>query len=393
MKEKLTAYVHELFRDAPDTPRNRELEEEVLQNTLDRYDDLVAGGTSPESAYAQAAANIGDLHALWEQEQNHSGAQTKKGKISRGAVIALAVIGALVVALVLTVVCFYATRTSYTVTGDSIEQAIGEAVEDLADGQFEDGYSVTVGNYYSAYEQENVYTVGNAEVKTGSIRRLMIDWVAGTVTVKAYDGETISIAESEQESEADRLRWRQEGDTLTIRYCASDHMMGIEQKALTVLVPQTLAAALKQVTVDTVSGEVWVSGLEAELLQLWTVSATQHAAGVYEKLEMNTASGCLEFSEIAREVELDTISGDIQMDFAETPNELEFDSTSGSLTVYLPENRSFEAELETVSGTLSSELGKVAQDKVTYTGTQPGTEAELEFETVSGSVQIKAVDG
>ena len=41
MREKLKEYVRNLFRYAPNNQHNRELEEEILQHSLDRFDDLV----------------------------------------------------------------------------------------------------------------------------------------------------------------------------------------------------------------------------------------------------------------------------------------------------------------------------------------------------------------
>ena len=64
MREKLIAYVRSLFRNAADTPRNRDLEEEILQNTLDRYDDLIAEGKAPEAAYRLSIMGIGDLSEI-----------------------------------------------------------------------------------------------------------------------------------------------------------------------------------------------------------------------------------------------------------------------------------------------------------------------------------------
>ena len=66
MREKLTHYVRSLFLDMPDTPRNRDLMEEILQNTLDRYDDLISQGVAETDAYVQASASIGDVQQLWE---------------------------------------------------------------------------------------------------------------------------------------------------------------------------------------------------------------------------------------------------------------------------------------------------------------------------------------
>lgn len=66
MREQLKAYVEQLFDRAADTPRNQELQEEIMQNTLDRYDDLIAQGVPEASAYTQAVSQIGDVSKLWE---------------------------------------------------------------------------------------------------------------------------------------------------------------------------------------------------------------------------------------------------------------------------------------------------------------------------------------
>ena len=48
MREQLIQYVQLLFAGAADCDDTRQ---EILQNTLDRYDDLVAAGKTPEAAY------------------------------------------------------------------------------------------------------------------------------------------------------------------------------------------------------------------------------------------------------------------------------------------------------------------------------------------------------
>ena len=42
---------------------------EILQNTLDRYDDLVAQGKSPEAAYRLAISGIGDINEILGEAQ------------------------------------------------------------------------------------------------------------------------------------------------------------------------------------------------------------------------------------------------------------------------------------------------------------------------------------
>ena len=74
MKEKLIQYVDLLFAGATGS---EEIKQEILQNTLDRYDDLIAEGRSPESAYRIAISGIGDINEILGQGfQTRSSAAT-----------------------------------------------------------------------------------------------------------------------------------------------------------------------------------------------------------------------------------------------------------------------------------------------------------------------------
>ncbi len=66
MREKLVSYVNLLFAG---TEGVEDIRQEILQNTLDRFDDLVSRGSTPENAYRQAIAGIGDVNAILGGEQ------------------------------------------------------------------------------------------------------------------------------------------------------------------------------------------------------------------------------------------------------------------------------------------------------------------------------------
>ena len=65
MREQLTQYVNLLFAGASGC---EEIRQEILQNTLDRYDDLIAQGKSPEAAYRLAISGIGDINEILSRE-------------------------------------------------------------------------------------------------------------------------------------------------------------------------------------------------------------------------------------------------------------------------------------------------------------------------------------
>ncbi len=61
MRERLIQYIDLLFAGAPDA---EEMKQEIQQNTLDRYDDLISQGKTEEAAYRLAITGIGDINEL-----------------------------------------------------------------------------------------------------------------------------------------------------------------------------------------------------------------------------------------------------------------------------------------------------------------------------------------
>ena len=66
MKDKLRAYMDHVFRGVKPTRHSVELKEEILQNLLDKYHDLIAEGKTPEAAYNIAVSSVGDMDELLE---------------------------------------------------------------------------------------------------------------------------------------------------------------------------------------------------------------------------------------------------------------------------------------------------------------------------------------
>lgn len=61
MREQLIQYVNLLFAGNDGV---EDIKQEILQNTLDRYDDLLSRGKREEEAYRQAIAGIGDINEI-----------------------------------------------------------------------------------------------------------------------------------------------------------------------------------------------------------------------------------------------------------------------------------------------------------------------------------------
>ncbi len=61
MRAQLIQYVDLLFAGTKDC---EDIPQEILQNTLDRYDDLIMEGKAPEAAYRLAILGIGDINEI-----------------------------------------------------------------------------------------------------------------------------------------------------------------------------------------------------------------------------------------------------------------------------------------------------------------------------------------
>ncbi len=61
MRDQLIQYIDLLFAGAQSC---EDVKQEILQNTLDRYDDLIAEGKVPEAAYRLAISGIGDINEI-----------------------------------------------------------------------------------------------------------------------------------------------------------------------------------------------------------------------------------------------------------------------------------------------------------------------------------------
>lgn len=72
MKEKIQKHIDALFTNAPKTRKAMELKEELTQNTIEKYEDLISEGYREEDAFQNVIGSIGDVSELFEdlEEKN-----------------------------------------------------------------------------------------------------------------------------------------------------------------------------------------------------------------------------------------------------------------------------------------------------------------------------------
>ena len=300
MREKISVYVDELFSDAALTIRNAEVQQEILQHTLDRYDDLIAAGKSEQEAYDEAVGGIGDVSELYEHKQAAEEPE-RHGRLGRRAGLRDHVHGE-----VHTVEQLHrlAQLLPAPPTPDAVSTApqtgrkkklpgwaialicVGVAAAILAlnfAGQAAFGV-LRVGERYiyesaGSYETLDRTGFGSKEQPAAAselltdITEIEIHWLTGDVYLVESNADGVAFQEDYTGDNEDyRMRYRVSNGKLIIQPCKSRLFsnMDLPRKALTVFLPDTLT--LDNITVETVSANVELMGGSVDSLTVSTTS-------------------------------------------------------------------------------------------------------------------------
>lgn len=63
-REQIKEYLDRIFAQAPCTQKAIDMKEAILSDVLEKYDDMIGDGMSPQDAYQRAIGGIGDLNKL-----------------------------------------------------------------------------------------------------------------------------------------------------------------------------------------------------------------------------------------------------------------------------------------------------------------------------------------
>lgn len=274
--------------------------------------------------------------------------------------------------------------------------------------------------YYSGGidEDSNAVIVSDeARVSASNIKKIKIDWVAGGISLRVGTGEDIVFSESSNRDLTERQRMRytvSENGTLQIKYCENLENIfdwfsldaNMPAKSLVMEVPASLIGLLADLEIDTVSSNIDLSGVYGSMTDLSTVSgeircADIESADLYlsstsgtiicenttaSDLEIDNVSGGIRLGGEFENIDIDTVSGSVQIAAANVPKSIDVDGVSGRITIALPETAGFTAQLDSVSGSLSCAFpGTLGSDLVVV----GDGNADYSFDTVSGSVSIE----
>lgn len=112
MNERMRAHIETLFEKAPKTRKAYELKEELLANSEERYQDLVASGVSQEDAFKHVVSSIGNVSELFRglEESSEKERQEVENRLNKNAVMKSIAIGLYILGVVAFFSCAFAGR-------------------------------------------------------------------------------------------------------------------------------------------------------------------------------------------------------------------------------------------------------------------------------------------
>lgn len=396
MEEKIRAHMEKLFVSAPKTEAARELKEELLQNVLDKYRDLLAEGRTPDEAYLIAIRGIGDISGLiaglgpGQVSQMAGGTQNPSGsgrfdafmgdgsgtgfqtgnkpgaaspfetanpskKLNPTTKTILIIVGAAVALIFIVLMVSKSMIENLRYQRDAADSSIQIAGTD----SFPAGKAGSVGEVFDDV----------------TIRKIKVEWVAGDIVIQQGTVASFSVDEPSNLDQGKKTSYEISGDQLIIKeYSESwNFSLGINlntfnsypSKTLTLTLPESL----KELEIETVSSPVVMEkGVQVEDLDIESVSADVMVRGVS-----------------AKDIDLACVSGDLEVYLESAPKEISVENVSGNNTLYVPESIGFTLETESISGDTNVNMSVTNKGDLMIHG---DGSCKIKMETVSGEMNV-----
>lgn len=236
------------------------------------------------------------------------------------------------------------------------------------------------------YDNHSEYKTGGAEI-ADEILYLDVSWVAGSVSVVEYEGESISFEEDSAKPLTAQKKMRYWYDrsckTLFIKFCESSFHINDLNKNLYIYVPK--GYVFNKVDFDVVSSDVSLKAINSTVFKTNSVSGDLTIeTGATESIEVNSVSGDLFVTAAYLDaLDFDTVSGNCDISLT-SGKYIEMDSVSGDLNLYLPKELGFYLEANT-RGRIDYNM-EVGRRGKTYT--YGSKELHIDYDSTSGDVSV-----
>lgn len=450
MEKNIKIHLDGLFVKAHDGEVKTEVLDELYLNLCDKYNDLVAGGVSPEQAYEETVEGIGDVDEIvnfinagtsrskgtdFDFSEVFEGFESRIRSIAKELEGPLKDVGNDI-------------KNAANMAWDTAKSA-KEPIKNAVDSA-KSGIKDVVSSVEMSDRGKNIYRY-DYEVSSTNIENIDIHSGSGKVFFGTSQDDNIYVVEySSQPLEGDkRASIECTPDSLIVYqgkktsaaflfgigmvssnfeiYLPKKHYTRIYVKASSGKVDMDYELEASRIEIVTTSGEVFGNALRCQEIDVHTasgditlnslmcdkakfvstsgdveldgtvagadISSTSgdiDVNGNFNVIEMHSTSGDVEFDGFTDNVFSKTISGDMSMRISNVPNSLQGDSVSGDIKVYVPDNDGFTLNYKRVSGEIKSDFNLMTSiNSRDGNGVyRDGSLRTYRLKTVSGDIKI-----
>lgn len=389
MKDKIKSAIMDLFENVPESQEATELQEEMISNAEEKYEDLIQRGFTEEQSYTMVMGSIGDIEELLAE----LGAQTEEGKNKTKSE-------------------YWEKQCEYWKWqgeyfekqarnlgqqaknfGQQMEQQAGDFGQQAKEALNTFLTSGVIDNISSSIKQI-ISDVGiNLQSDDGKYkdmeicneRKFATDGIASIVMevesspidvdVQLTTDPEIFIQElyNKDPKEDQLLQYTVSKKQLKIHY--GSNMIGFPRRGIVrVFIPESLAGSLDEIKILTASGDIKLEDIGAAKQVYKTMSGDVCGACSIGDVSIGTLSGDVAFESIEGEVQVKTVSGDVKVQ--KTVGKTNVSTASGDVKIKECQGDAF---FRTASGDVECNL------------TQAGE--KLEVSTASGDVELAIPEG
>ena len=405
MKERIRSLILEGLSGAKECPAKNDFVEELTENLLEKYEDLVSGGMEPEEAFRTVSAGIGDLDEVADFINSNPSTGEKPAdnpfstlanifkKMARELEAPLRQMGGSVrsafggqeevsrfqrMAEEMKSPLAEAGRTikaAFVAAGDPMKD-IGIGLADSA-RQVRDELRSRYGAERSGRESSSYDFATEAE----DVQVIYVRTFSGDVEFYPSDDGKIHVVEyADKNLPEDKLASITLSDgVLNVSqgsaFAAGEvfFRVGVYDSRFEIYLPdqawktlrvQTVSGDVEGYTtlradkllVTTANGDVELKSVEVNQAELRTASGDVELEGNVREVQAESASGDMELEGVIDRSFLRTASGDLELKLATEPSALELTTVSGDVEVTMPDNAGFTLKYASVSGDLRSDF-------------------------------------
>ena len=238
-----------------------------------------------------------------------------------------------------------------------------------------------------------INTTGHEARFLGSdIRSLKIQWAAGSIRIAPHDSAELIVKESEVDDYQYTMKTGIRNGTLSIvfteehglRFGSMNHL----SKDLTIFVPRDWIC--NSLEIEAGSAEVMVREMTIRDVEFDGASGMcEFRDCVIDSLDLNTASGDVDFSGMLNTLDCDSASADISAVITNIPEQVDVDTMSGNLNLTLPSDCGFTVILDGLSTELTSDFPTTVKNGNHVCG---NGRCRIELDAISGCITIRRAD-